>query len=176
VVGLSYGSPLEPKDIIATFRAIQNMKGIKSLVLKLQASEPAGTDAMIALKDALAAITGVKKLYLVLSNFKGVTDKDVKDLLLEVSKLNEMADFCFQLEYVPKLNQASLDLTVETLKNLKSLKIAQLSFILGQSSGRFSRSVSLKMPDINHQNKQILIDSQNISFSLMRLTHKLNHD
>jgi len=173
---LMYFNTMEPKDITATFRAIQNMKGIKSLVLKLQASEPVGTDSIAALKEALAAITHVKKLYLVLSNFQAVTDQDMKGLLGEVSKLKDMVDFCFALEMVPKLTQASLEMTVETLKNLKALKTAQLSFIIGPSKKKFGPLVCLEMEDIDDRNKQIKIKRQDISFALNRLTHKLNHD
>jgi len=152
---LKYYNSLEFKDIDATFRAVQNMKQLKFLDLELKASEPVDSRAMLPLRDGLAFIKDVEKLYLNFKDFQGVTDQDMKDFAQAISHLNNMVDFCFELENIPKITQVGLNLIVETLKNLKALKTAQLNFVVGMSTGFFSRPIILEMPDINYQNKQI---------------------
>jgi len=146
---------LEPKDIINIFRAVQNMKRINSLDLELQALKYIDSSIMAALRDSLALITGVRKINLNFKDFQGVTDQDMKELSQGISNLNNLVDFSFDLENVPKITQAGLNLIVEALKNLKALKTAQLNFVVGMTTGFFSRPIVLDMPDINYQNKQI---------------------
>jgi len=160
---LMHFNPLEPRDIAATFRAIQNMKEIKSLDLELKASQPVDSDVMVAFKDTLTAITDVKKLGLNLKHFQEVTDQDIKELSQGVSHLNSMIDFCLEFENVPKITQIGLSYIVETLKGLKALRTGRLNFVLEKPEDFSSKPVSFEMPDIKYQNKKITIGKRKFS-------------
>jgi len=160
---LMHFNPLEPRDIAATFKAVQNMKQMKFLDLELKASQPVDSDVIVAFKDTLTVITGVEKLGLNFKGFQEVSDQDIKGISQGISCLDNMIDFCLELENVPKITEAGLNFAVETLKGLKALRTGRLDFVLHKPEDIFGKSVSFKMPDIKYQNKKITIGKRKIS-------------
>jgi len=167
---LMYINPMNSEDTITTFKAVQNMKGIKSLVLKLKASEPVNAEVFVALKETLIAISSVEKFYLILEDFREVTDQDMKELLRGISHLHNMENFCFGMMNAPRITDESLHSAVATLKNLKSLKAAHLCFSLGIFG-------QLMIPKVKFQNMEIQFCTESaMSSYLSRLTSKLDHN
>lgn len=156
---LIYTESLKSEDIVKTFQGIQNMKKMKSLKLKIKASDSINAEVLPTLKSMLASVSNVEKLHLTLGDFKALTDKDVKDFMAEVSNLHSLTDFRLELRNVPKLTQESLKFTVDVLKGLNALKIGGVDFTLEQPKQKFAKGRRLTMPSIFLKNKSIHIRS-----------------